>query len=114
MLPSFSIGRRSSRLQSLGGDLAVSTTRPIYLVIASEHGTRLGARVTDKTREVAMLENDELMPFLLREAGRSSTVIELTQLAHDLQSCAGEDEAEQAREGQRMIGHHRIAHKLGN
>ena len=67
------------------GSLAVLTTRPVYLVIASSMG-RSVQRAPDETREVAVLENDELMPFLVREAGRSSTVIELTRLAHDLQS----------------------------
>ncbi|BAQ16629.1 hypothetical protein GL4_1171 [Methyloceanibacter caenitepidi] len=35
---------------------------------------------------MAVLEDQELMPFLRREAGISSTVIELTRLAHDLQA----------------------------
>jgi len=64
------------------GALAVSTTRPVYLVIASRKG-RPKKRNTDETREVAVLENDELMPFL-REAGLSSTMIELTRTAHAL------------------------------
>jgi hypothetical protein len=66
------------------GDLATPTTRPVYLVIASSMGR--GQRAANEIREVAVLENGELMPFLLREAGRSSTVIEITRLAHDLQS----------------------------
>lgn len=65
------------------GALAASTTRPVYLVITSLKG-RPRERDTDDTREVAVLENDKLMPFLLREAGRSSTMIELTRMAHAL------------------------------
>jgi hypothetical protein len=67
------------------GDLAVATTRPVSLVISSRRG-RPAEQVADETREVAVLEDRELMPFLRREAGISSTVIELTRLAHDLQS----------------------------
>ena len=66
------------------GSLAVSTTHPIYLVVARKG--LAGRPFTDKGWEVAILDGDELMPFLLREAGRSSTVIELTKLAHDLQT----------------------------
>jgi hypothetical protein len=65
------------------GELAIPTTHPVYLVITSSIGRR---RVAHEHREVAVLESEELMPFLLKEAGRSSTVIELTRLAHDLQS----------------------------
>jgi len=66
------------------GDLAVATTRPVSLVIGSKRGRPID-HVVDETREVAVLENGELMPFLRREAGISFTVIELTLLAHDLQ-----------------------------
>lgn len=66
------------------GSLAVSTTHPIYLVVARKG--LAGRPFTEKGWEVAILDGDELMPFLLREAGRSSTVIELTKLAHDLQA----------------------------
>jgi hypothetical protein len=66
------------------GDLAVATTHPVSLVICSRLGRPID-HASDETREVAVLENGELMPFLRREAGISSTVIELTRLAHDLQ-----------------------------
>jgi hypothetical protein len=66
------------------GDLAVATTRPVSLVISSRR-RRPVEQAADETHEVAVLEDRELMPFLRREAGISSTVIELTRLAHDLQ-----------------------------
>ena len=66
------------------GSLAVPTKHPIYLVVARKG--LAGRPFTEKGWEVAILDGDELMPFLLREAGRSSTVIELTKLAHDLQT----------------------------
>jgi hypothetical protein len=65
------------------GEFAVASTRPVSLVISS----RLGRPVdheSDETREVAVLEDSELMPYLRREAGISSTIIELTRLAHHL------------------------------
>jgi len=65
------------------GDLAVATTRPVSLVICSRLGRPID-HASDETREVAVLENGELMPFIRREAGISSTIIELTRLAHDL------------------------------
>lgn len=67
------------------GDLAVLTTRAVSLVIASRKGPPVD-HAADGSREVAVLEDQELMPFLRREAGISSTVIELTRLAHDLQA----------------------------
>ena len=65
------------------GTLAVWTTRPIHLVIASRKGRPL-EQLSDETREIAVLEDDELMRFLRREAGISYTMIELTRMAHDL------------------------------
>ena len=65
------------------GALAISTTRPVYLVIASRKGRPID-QSSDDRREVAVLENDELMPFLRREAGLSATMIELGRTAHDL------------------------------
>ncbi|WP_141701058.1 hypothetical protein [Methyloceanibacter methanicus] len=63
----------------------VSTTYPLYLVISSRKGRTL-QNVRDETREVVVLENEELMPFMLREAGISFTVMELTRQAYDLQA----------------------------
>ncbi|ODS02602.1 hypothetical protein AUC71_01475 [Methyloceanibacter marginalis] len=71
------------------GDLAVATTRPVSLAICSRLGRPVD-HASDETREVAVLENGELMPFIRREAGISSTVIELTRLAHRLQSALAE------------------------
>jgi len=65
------------------GDLAVATTHPVSMVICSRLGRPVD-HASDETREVAVLENGELMPFIRREAGISSTIIELTRLAHDL------------------------------
>jgi len=65
------------------GTLAVWTTRPVHLVIASRKG-RSRDQSCDETREIAVLEDNELMPFLRREAGISYTMIELTRMAHDL------------------------------
>ena len=65
------------------GTLAVGTTHPVYLVIASRKGRPI-ERSSDDTREVAVLDNNELMPFLRREAGLSATMIELVRKAHDL------------------------------
>ena len=41
-------------------------------------------RSSDDTREVEILEERELMPFLLREAGLSATNFELVGAAHKL------------------------------
>lgn len=65
------------------GMLATSTTRPVFLVIASRQG-RPRERDPDATREVEILEQNELMPFLLREAGLSATHFELVRAAHNL------------------------------
>lgn len=65
------------------GTLAVWTMRPVHLVIASRKG-RPRDQSSDETREIAVLEDDKLMPFLRREAGISYTMIELTRTAHDL------------------------------
>jgi hypothetical protein len=51
------------------GTLATSTTRPVFLVIASRQGRPM---------------ERELMPFLLREAGLSATNFELVGAAHKL------------------------------
>ena len=65
------------------GALAVWTTRPVHLVIASRKG-RPRDQSSDETREIAVLKDGELMPFLRREAVISYTMIELTRMAHDL------------------------------
>jgi len=65
------------------GALAVWTTHPVHLVIASQKG-RPRDQGSDQTREIAVLEDNELMPFIRREAGISYTMIELTRMAHDL------------------------------
>ncbi len=71
------------------GHAMVSTTYPLYLVISSRKG-RPSQTANDETREVAVLENDEVMRFLLREAGISSTVMALTKQAYDLQVALSE------------------------
>lgn len=61
----------------------VSTTSPLYLVIASRQGRPI-ERSSDHTREVKILEEDEVMPFLRSEVGLSVTNFELVGAAHDL------------------------------
>jgi hypothetical protein len=65
------------------GSLATSTTRAVFLVIASRQG-RPKDRVIDDSREVEILEENEVMPFLRREAGTSATSFELVAAAHNL------------------------------
>jgi hypothetical protein len=65
------------------GSLAVWSTRPVYLVIASRKG-RPVEQSSDDTREVAVLEHDELMRFFREQPGISATMIELTRTAHAL------------------------------
>jgi hypothetical protein len=65
------------------GMLATSTTRPVFLVIVSRQG-RPKERDPDDTREVEILEESEVMPFLRREAGLSATNFELVGAAHNL------------------------------
>ena len=65
------------------GMLATPTTRSIFLVIASRQGRPI-ERSSDDTREVEILTQNQLMPFLLREAGLSATNFELVRAAHNL------------------------------
>jgi hypothetical protein len=65
------------------GMLATSTTRPVFLSIASRQG-RPKDREPDDTREVEILEESEVLPFLRREAGLSVTNFELVSAAHNL------------------------------
>lgn len=65
------------------GTLVAWTTRPVYLVIASRQGRPI-QRSSDPTREVKILENGELMPFLRSEVGLSVTNFELVRSAHNL------------------------------
>lgn len=70
---------------SEGCHVTASSACSLYLVIASRKG-RPADQSSDDTREVVIVEHDELMPFLVREAGISSTVMELSRLAYDLQA----------------------------
>ncbi|WP_108681344.1 hypothetical protein [Methyloceanibacter sp. wino2] len=65
------------------GDLAVSSTRPVYFQVVSSMGRPLGAKTND-VPEVAVV--DAKTPQFPREPGRSITVMELTRLAHDFQT----------------------------
>jgi len=65
------------------GTPVVSTTSPLYLVIASRQGRPI-ERSSDHTREVKILEEDEVMPFVRSEAGLSVTNFELVRVAHEL------------------------------
>jgi hypothetical protein len=71
------------RESAKAGMVATSTTRPVFLVIVSRQG-RPNERDPDVTREVEILEESEVMPFLLREAGLSATNFELVGAAHNL------------------------------
>jgi hypothetical protein len=71
------------RKSAKAGMVATSTTRPVFLVIVSRQG-RPSERDPDVTREVEILEENEVMPFLLREAGLSATNFELVGAAHNL------------------------------
>jgi hypothetical protein len=71
------------RKSAKAGTVATSTTRPVFLVIVSRQG-RPKDRDPDVTREVEILEENEVMPFLLREAGLSATNFELVGSAHNL------------------------------
>ncbi|GFO82595.1 MAG: hypothetical protein A49_22220 [Methyloceanibacter sp.] len=65
------------------GDLAVSSTRPVYFQVVSNMGRPLEAKTND-VPEVAVV--DARTPHFPREPGRSITVMELTRLAHDFQT----------------------------
>ena len=71
------------RKSAKSGMLASATTRPVFLSIASRQG-RPKDRHPDDTREVEILEESEVMPFLRREAGLSATNFELVAAAHNL------------------------------
>lgn len=71
------------RESAKSGALAASTTRPVFLAIASRQGHPI-ERSSDDTREIEILEKTELMPFVLREAGLSTTMFELVRATHDL------------------------------
>ena len=65
------------------GTFAVWSAQPVHLVIASRKGRPIEQHA-DETMEVAVLDDEALMPFLRREAGISYTMIEITRMAHDL------------------------------
>lgn len=71
------------RKSAKAGMVATSTTRGVFLSIASRQG-RPKDRHRDDTREVEILEESKVMPFLLREAGLSVTNFELVAAAHNL------------------------------
>lgn len=67
------------------GSLAVASTRPVYLLIASHKGRPVEQR-SDLTMEVAVLKYDEMMRLFRKQPGISATMIELTRTAHDLRN----------------------------
>jgi len=73
------------------GSLAVSTTDPVFLVIASMQGHPRESRSTIRSIEICHGE-EELMPVLRREAGQSATTYELVAAAHILQARLNETE----------------------
>ena len=60
------------------GSLAVWSTRPVFLVIASPKGAERSSAVE------AVLEADQLMPFSRKLPGYLVSITELTRTAHDL------------------------------
>ena len=70
------------------GSLAVNTTDPVFLVIASMQG-----HPASSTRWIKICRGEEeLMPMLRREVGLSATTFELVAAAHVLQVRLGETE----------------------
>ena len=71
------------RKSAKSGMFGRATTRPVFLSIASHQGRPKDVH-PDETREVEILEEGEVMPFLLRKAGLSVTNFELVAAAHNL------------------------------
>jgi hypothetical protein len=65
------------------GALAVSTTHPVFLVVATIQGLAGGSHAAPRTIEICHGEM-ELMPVIRREAGQLSTILELVAPAHML------------------------------
>ena len=72
------------------GSPAVSTTKPVYLVIASRHGRPVDAESSGQMVEI--VDEVELMRFLRSEVGLSATTFELTTAAHELRRMLGHTE----------------------
>jgi hypothetical protein len=81
--PAVLFDEKKIRESARPGSVAVSTTNPAYLVIASRQGRPI-QRSSDDMREVRILEEDELMRFLRSEVGLSTTNFELVKAAHEL------------------------------
>lgn len=64
------------------GSLAVETTKPLFLVIASLGGQPSDTAPRDQT--VKVFDESEMMPFLRSTPGLSATMLELTVSAHEL------------------------------
>lgn len=81
--PAFLFDERKILEAAQAGTPVVATTRPVHLVIVSRQG-RPRQQSSDPTREVRVLENGELMPFIRSEVGLSATNFELVRPAHSL------------------------------
>ena len=68
------------------GSLAVWSTRPVFLVLASRKGS---ATEQSSDVEVAILEADQLTPFSRKRPGFLWSITELTRTAHDLRDALG-------------------------
>jgi hypothetical protein len=82
--------QKKIREKAKPGSLAVNTTDPVFLVIASMQGHPRDSAST--TRLIKICRGEELMPMLRREVGLSATTFELVAAAHVLQIRLGETE----------------------
>jgi hypothetical protein len=76
--------QKKIREKAKPGSLAVNTTDPVFLVIASMEGHPRDSASTTRLIKICRGE-EELMPMLRREVGLSATTFELVAAAHVLQ-----------------------------
>jgi len=81
--------QKKIREKAKPGSLAVNTTDPVFLVIASMQGDPRDSASTTRLIKICRGE-EELMPMLRREVGLSATTFELVAAAHVLQIRLGE------------------------
>ena len=68
------------------GMARLSTTRPVFLTVASRKGGRATGASSEATWEIHLIEIPQLARFLLSESAISSTLLELVRPAHDLRN----------------------------
>lgn len=71
------------------GSLAVSSTRPVFLVIATPKGPTAS---DGPEMQVAVLEQRDLVAFLRKPPGYLASIKELTRSAHDLETALSQTE----------------------